>query len=109
MRAQRRPQEEAEREIEETKGNALRFWSVLISKTWHIQLTGWVFLLLLAPVPRLRRAAWRLGVDMRPRVPASSFYWLLEGASRLLDAQRGGLCAAALAANQLSFIKAQQA
>ena len=61
--------------------------------------------LLLAPVPRLRRAAWRLGVDMRPRVPASSFYWLLEGASRLLDAQRGGLCAAALAANQLSFIK----
>jgi len=43
-----KPQEEAEREIEETKGNALRFWSVLISKTWHIQLTGWVFLLLLA-------------------------------------------------------------
>ena len=42
-----KPQEQAEREIEEAKSEPLKFWGVLISKTWHVQLTGWVFLILL--------------------------------------------------------------
>ena len=42
-----KPQEQAEREIEEAKSDQLKFWGVLISKTWHVQLTGWVFLILL--------------------------------------------------------------
>jgi len=42
-----KPQEQAEREIEEAKENQFKFWRVLITSTWHVQLTGWVFLVLL--------------------------------------------------------------
>jgi hypothetical protein len=38
---------QAEREIEEAKENQFKFWRVLITSTWHVQLTGWVFLVLL--------------------------------------------------------------
>ena len=43
-----KPQDQAEREIEEAKANPRVFAGVLVSKTWHVQLTGWTFLVLLA-------------------------------------------------------------